>query len=298
MEPEKQQPPVAPNSTPEAAVPPAPAAPPHATLAHSYSEDLAKAMQTTDAAEVQELLSMAREKETVIKQAEEEKKTNWVFVLGTMLCFAVSGAVLWFIWDRFEQAQPVPIERVEQPVIFSQLAPIDTTTTDIRETVQHLRTTATLELNTPTVIPLITAAGEPLSPDEFLKFSEGAIPIGLREQTIALQLGAIATGTTVVPFVLLTGKDQEALTAQLRLAEPELLRGLYRALGIEISELMALFKTPFADDYVSNAPLRVLRKPGAEVPVFLYGFITNQSVVVTTDTAAFQQIYDAAITGR
>ncbi len=272
---------------------------PEVPLSRSYAEDLAHAMQATDAKTVQELLTLAREKETVITEAEEEQKTNWVFILGAMLCFAAVGIACWFIWNRYQDTRPVPIERTYSQAVFSQLSPIDSSKTDIREVVRTLQTTAPLSFNTPTIVPLVTASSsEPLAPSAFFTFIEGEVPPSLLSAITAVRLGGIATGDTVIPFIIITGTDQGALTQELRTAEPTLVRTFYRALGITIAAAPELLTASFQDEYISNISVRTIHTGNINTPSLVYGFISDESVVITTNTAAFARIYDVSITAR
>ncbi len=258
-------------------------------LVHSYSDDMAKAMQATEAGAVQELLAMAREKEETSLKTEKERKTSWLFILGAFLCFAAAGAALWVLWNSYQRSMPVPVQR-ERQVIFSQLMLVNAESTDIREVVSNAKSHADLRINTPYTIALIDANGLPLEPDAFMAFAEGNLPADFLSAIDTVRLGIVATGNTASPFILLQGKEGSSLTQKLSNIEPVLVRAFYRALGIDIRDQAEIFDQPFETIYVNNVPVRAVTGTG-NTPVAFYGFAEAQTAIITTDKDAFNAVY-------
>ena len=263
-------------------------------LLHSYTSDMATSMQATDAKTVQELLELAREKESVTEELVMKQQLGWVFILGAIVSFAAAGGALWFVWSEHNQSRTVPITKQVRPVVFQQLATVSTTNTDIREVLEEGKK-ATLSLNVPYVIPLVKdATQDPLAPGDFFNFIEGAAPPGLVAQIVAARVGVVATGTETVPFILFSTDNPGGLSAELTKAEPALLRTLYRGLGIDITAGASIFNKPFTAGYISNVPVRTLLNSENNT-VAVYGFIAPQTVIITPSVAAFKAVHQTIL---
>lgn len=279
-------------ATPEAPAPTPTSEPEktHAPIVHSYAEDLAQAMQATDASTVQDLLALAREKETAIAINEHEKKTSWLFIAGAVICFLVSGGMLYYVWNQYELSKPVSLTRTAATVTFPQLPLMEANKTDIREVVSYLKTKAPVELRKPAIVPIVTGT-EPLEPIAFMQFIEGELPPVILQQVTSIRIGVVATGTEAIPFLVFGTNDRDKLTSAFLAGEGELLRATYRALGVSIAENPTILETPFVGDNISNIPVRKLLDPATKELVALYGFSGDHLLVLTTNQSAFQDIY-------
>ncbi len=266
---------------------------------HTYQDDLAKAMDATDATVVQSLITEARVREEQQKEEVTRKRQKGWYIVGAfILGFGAIGASGYGIYHY--RTLTVPVQQSFSVGVFQQTAPIDSAATDIRETVAMLQKDTTLPEGKPVLVQLISNTPQPntlLSKEALFAFFEAKASEPFLASFGVLRYGVINTGKSVTPFVIGSVTDSEVTSKELLIAEPDMLRMLYKALNIPIAEYKESIGTTFTQQYVHNLPTRgmvVTTGDQATVPLY-YGYATEKLVVFSTDYTVLRTIYDSVI---
>lgn len=268
-------------------------------ILHTYQDDLAKAMDTTDAAVVQELLADAREREH--RQEDErtrKKQRGWytlITILLTLFALGIGGYGIYHYKNL-----TVPVEPTVSVGVFPETTPFAISDTDIRTLLTTLQTTALPRENTPTLVQLVRDAqtNTPLSKQELFSFFESKTTEPFLASFGVLRLGVVTVGAKTVPFLIGSVEESERTSKELLIAEPDLLRMLYNPLGISLSQYGESIGNTFTQEYMYNLPTRTLtlEKEGEKAMVLFYGYATENVVVFSTDYEVLKQVYDTIIT--
>lgn len=270
-------------------------------LAHTYQDDVARAMNATDAAVVQELLETAREKEVQQKAYSTSiHQRKWYSVYAvSLILLALIGFVFAFIYYT---RLTVPIQERVSVGVFPNTAPIAIDQTDIRQTLSTLALDGTLKEGKPTLVPLVTDSSTltPITKESFFSFIEARPSEPFAAAIDTIRLGTMNTGEKNVPFIILSAYDQQIISKELLIAEPQLLSLFYRSLSIDLSKYIARAGEEFQGVYRYNLPLRVLPQDpttveGTMAPILLYGFVSDRVVVITTDDNVLKAVYDMLV---
>jgi hypothetical protein len=267
-------------------------------ILHTYQDDLAKAMDATDATVVQQLLADAREREHRQEdEATRKKQRGWYSVTTILLILLALGIGGYGIYHY--QRLTVPVEQAPSVGVFPQTDPIVVSDTDIRALMVTLQTATTLEEGKPTLVQLVrdTITQTPLSKPELFSFFETRASEPFLGSFGVLHLGVLSLGTKTVPFIIGSVPDREVASKELLIAEPDLLRMLYAPLGIPLNEYTDLIGKTFSQNYVYNLPTRTLvvdTETGEEMVLF-YGYATDNVVVFSTDYEVLKRVYDSVI---
>lgn len=268
-------------------------------ILHTYQDDLAKAMDTTDATVVQELLADAREREH--RQEDEltrKKQRGWYTVTTivlTILALGIGGYGVYY-YNKLTVSVPPTVS----VGVFPETTPFVVADTDIRTLITTLQTTALPRENTPTLVQLVrdNQTNTPLSKQELFSFFESKATEPFLASFGVLRLGVVTVGTKTVPFLIGSVEESERTSKELLIAEPDLLRMLYNPLGVSLSEYGESIGTAFTQEYAYNLPTRTLtlEKEGEKTMVLFYGYATEKVVVFSTDYEVLKQVYDTIIT--
>lgn len=268
-----------------------------APILHTYQDDLAKAMDATDATVVQQLLADAREREHRQEdEATRKKQRGWYTITTILLILLALGIGGYGIYHY--QRLTVPVEQTPSVGVFPQTDPIVASDTDIRVLMATLQTSTTLEEGKPTLVQLVRDTTQtPLSKPELFSFFETRASEPFLGSFGVLRLGVLSLGTNTVPFVIGSVPDPEIASKELLIAEPDLLRMLYAPLGIPLNEYTDLIGKTFSQNYVYNLPTRTLtvETETGEAMVLFYGYATEGVVVFSTDYEVLKRVYDSVI---
>jgi hypothetical protein len=267
---------------------------------HTYSDDLAKAMDTTDAKVVQQLLNEGREREAVISEEKIIKKQKtWYSVGAIILIVATLASLLYSLY--YYTNLTVPIKPVPSVGIFPNTETINSTNTDIRKVVESLKKDTKLEESRPTLVSITKDESSllQLSSDEIFSFFESNATEPFLASFDIARLGVINIGGEVTTFIIASMTDTEISTKELLIAEPTLLRMFYKPLNINLTNYVKQIGKNFSGEYMYNIPTRVLRDdtvdPKKDNVIFFYAKVTDQIVVFTTKPNALKAIYDNLI---
>ena len=292
-------PPTEPQPVPDSNPPkkPEPVIEPH--HAHTYQDDLSKAMNATDAKVVQEMLETAREKEELMLEKSKRESQRRLYSILSFFFVVVALVAIGYGYYYY-RTLTVPVTRTYSVGVFPSTEPIVADDTDIRK-VTEMQKTTTLPEDKPTLAMIVAEANNlvPLTTNQFFQFIEAQPSEPFAGAIDAIRLGAMNTGVENVPFIILSVPDREVASKEFLIAEPDLLEIFYKALGIDISEHEEEIGRSFSGEYLYNLPVRSITSKnaatGEETLTLLYGYVTDHIVVITTQPEVLKQVYDTII---
>ena len=267
---------------------------------HTYADDLSKAMDTTEASTVQELLVNAREMEDAMHQQQKANaEKRWYSLLAACL---IAGAVCAAIFNSYyTNSLTVPAEKEVSIGVFPTTTAIVANDTDIRQLTESLKDRKDLPQKKPFLLSLVTDQQSltPLTSDETLAFAESSLNANLHMTLKNIHIGGYDTGTGIAPFVIAGVSDNEIATKELLIAEPSLLETFYKVLSVPIADYQDVATKNFVSAYANNIPIRTLslgnKKTRKSETVILYGYVTDNILVITTSPLALKAVYDTVI---
>lgn len=268
--------------------------------AHTYEDDVAKAMNATDATVVQELLITAREREASEKDYKKSTRQRKWYSLFSVIFVVL--AILTFGYAVYHYyTLTVPVEQRFSVGVFPNTSPIVVSGTDIRKTINSLAVDTILEENKPFLVSLVNDATTltPISKESFFNFIEAKPPEPFVASINIVRLGILNDGIQNNFFMILSAPDPEIIAKEFLFAEASLLQLFYRVLNIDISKHVTEAGKVFESDYMFNLPIRVLYGPTIEnevkQPILLYAHLTNNIIIVTTKPKVLKSVYDTIL---
>ena len=269
-------------------------------LMQTYENDLAKAMNTTDATVVAELLDSARTREaTLARTAHQRRARGWYVIISLLFILIAAAASVYGVYHYLHLT--VPVQQNVSVGVFPTTTPIDTTTTDITQTVATVVADATLPSSKPTLVPLLSDSTirAPLSVSQFFAY----INANPSEPFVAVfslaRLGVVNLENRNVPFIIGSVPNVDVASKELLIAEPDLVRMFYHALNIDLTSHQTEVGKGFTSEYMYNLPVRVLRSSnpttGESSVVLLYGYVSDNTVVITDTPLVLKAVYDTII---
>jgi hypothetical protein len=270
------------------------------SLAHTYQDDLAQAMNATDATEVQALLSQAREKdaEAAIEVVEQREK-KWYStssILLIILTLAVIGAGTYYYMHL-----TVPIQPAASVGVFQSSGTIVASGTTIQDVLNSFTTSTSLPQGKPLLVNLVTdtASGTLISNAQLYSFIGATVPEPLQSVISSVRLGVVNTGQEVLPFIIASVPDPEKASNEFSIEEPTLIQMFSHALNVDATTIPTQPAQAFQSQYFYNLPVRTLTvtDPTTQQPklVFLYGYATNNVLVMATKPEVLKAVYDTVI---
>ncbi len=269
----------------------------------TYQSDLARAMDTTEAKAVQELLETAREKEAYEKEREVvHHQRSWYTTGGIILILLALGAAAYGVW--YYRNLTVSVAPRPAAGVFQSLEPIVASDTTIETSVASLTTNESIPEGKPFVVPIVgdSAARAALDPESALAFMK----VNLGEPFLAtislVRFGVMNTGDRVSPFIIFSTPTPELATKEFLIAEPTLLEKVRPALNITTTSNTSDIGTSFVSKYMYNLPVRILTATDIDTQVqtilLYYGYATDNTIVLATDPTVLKAVYDTIIRQR
>jgi len=310
MNPEEKTTPPAPAEPTTVAVPPPDVLPPEILQpeptaphrSHTIDDDVSKAMNTTDAEVVQEMLITARQREADEKQFKKVSvQRKWY---STFSIIFITLALVGFGYAVYHYKKlTVEIEKGYSVGVFPSTPPVTIDTTDIRQTIELLEG-ANYSEGKPLLVPLVKDAESllPISREEFFTFIEARPTEPFVASIETIRLGIMNGGNAQSPFLILSVADPQIASKEFLIAEDTLLQLFYRALGIDLADYVSEVGREFESAYIYNLPVRKLIEIDPETKesttVLLYGYATSNIIVVTTKPEVLKAVYDTIIRQR
>ncbi len=266
---------------------------------HTYDDDLAKALDATDAKIVQQMLNEGREREqNTIEEKKSKKQKGW-YKAGVIILLLFTSLALAYGVYHYKKLT-VPAEYSASVGVFPSTETVLFSTTDIRKVVENIKSNNDLGANKPTLVPLVSDEQNLnlLSVNEIFSFFEASPSEPFLTSFNIVRLGIMNTGIENAPFVIASVNNAEIASKELLIAEPGLLQMFYRPLGIDLAEHSQEIGREFTGEYMYNIPVRTVRYNNEERSgnlLFFYGRATDDIVVFTTKPEVLKAIYDSLI---
>ncbi len=283
-------------------MPDTPAQPPHNERPgmQTYQSDLSRAMDTTDATVVQELLATAREKEALARDRETVRhQRGWYTAGGIILILLALGACVYGVY--YYKHLTVNAEPQIQIGVFQSTNPLIASDTSIETYIAQLSDRTDIPEGKPFLVPIVAdnTTLALLTPEETLS------KVGWRasEPFIAalslVRLGVFNTGNAIVPFLIFSVPNPDIATKEFLIAEPTLLANTAPVLGINMSMHTAEIGKGFVSSYLYNLPVRSLRSfdpdTNQETLLLYYAYATDHTIVLSTNPSVLKAVYDTII---
>ena len=279
-----------------------PAQEPQKHTMQTYADDLSKALDTTDAAVVQELLKEGREREAQEKEKALRAHQGVWYKAGTIILILCTLVAIGYSAYYYAHLT-VPAQKAVSVGIFPSTSVILASDTDIRKAVELIKEDTSLEEGRPYLVPLVSdsSALTLLTPNELFSFFEAKASEPLVTSFNLLRLGVMNDKGNRTPFLIGATKDAEISAKELLIAEPSLLQIFYRPLDIDISGHATEIGKAFSGEYLYNIPIRALRydsETEKEKLLFFYARVTDEIVVFTTSPSVLKAIYNSLVSQR
>jgi hypothetical protein len=269
---------------------------------HTYANDLANALDTTDATVIQQIMKEGKEREADEAAAVVERREQAWYKAGAIiliLCTLGAGGYSAYYYTHLT----VPAEKTPSVGVFPSTTTVVAPDTSITKVLASLGTNETLEDGRPYLIPLVSDERTLtlLSNTALFSFFEANPSEPFLTSFHILRYGVMKQGTVYVPFIIGSTKDTDISTKELLIAEPDLLQMLHKPLGIDLTLHAPEIGKSFSGGYMFNIPVRTLRYDTEEKKgelLFLYGRASEDIVVFTTAPSALKAIYDSLIQQR
>jgi hypothetical protein len=177
---------------------------------HTYEDDLAKALDATDAVVVQQMLSEGREREqNAIDERQRKIQKRWYRLGAIILILATSASLFYSLY--YYRRLTVPAQYVPSVGVFPSTSPIVASTTDIRKVVDSLKADTTLDNGKPTLSLIVNDDKDLiiLSPNEIFSFFESNPSEPFLASFNIVRLGAMNIGSENIPFVIASVNNAE-----------------------------------------------------------------------------------------
>jgi hypothetical protein len=296
-------------------------------LSHTYQDDMSKAMNATDVKEVQSMLTQAREQEAESTMIVTEQKEKSWYSVSSFILVVLTLAVLGY-GTYYYMHLTVPVQPAVSVGVFPNTDPIVASSTTVGETLATLRTSTTLPIGRPVLVNLVTdtQSNTPLTNTQLYTFIGADLSTPLQDAIMSAKLGIVNTGKDILPFVVISVPDPEKASNALSSEEPTLMSEFAKVFSpaetavvpasagntqqSALSALVASQSTPqvtpvqvtsnaFQSQYFYNLPVRSLTetdpKSGQQRIIFLYGYATNNVVVITSTPEVLKAVYDTVI---
>ena len=273
---------------------------PQRPIIHTYQDDLARAMDATEASVVTKLMQTAREKESSMKEKERIARDNRWYSTGALILIIIALASGVYGVYHYKSLT-VPAETNYAVGIFQSLDPVDTSTTSLASLLDTLRSNDTLLINKPTVVPLVSNMTT-LTPSDVpttLTYLQARTSEPFQSAIDLVRYGVMHTADGNVPFILFSISHTEVATKEFLIAEQTMLDTFGTALGIDTSTYHDTIGRGFATEYRYNLPLRTLSMTDPDTKekslVMYYGYATDHAIVMATEPSVLKAIYDTII---
>ncbi len=269
-------------------------------MSHTYQDDLAKAMNATEVGDVQKMLTEAREQETEAAiEVEELQEKKWYSTTSLILILLTLGVIAYGAY--YYMHLTVPVQPAISVGVFQNSDPIVVSTTTIKDVIASLKTSTSLTVGKPTLVNLITDAQSktPISTAQLYSFIGASLTEPLAASINSARLGVVNTGQDVLPFIVASISDPEKASNEFTIAEPILLNMFAPALNINTATIPQQPAQVFRSQYFYNLPVRSLYTTDTTTNqpkiIFLYGYATNNVLVITTAPEVLKAVYDTVI---
>lgn len=270
----------------------------HRPIIHTYGDDMAHAMDATDAKVVAELLQTAREREASAKEVIHVRDERAWYTTGALLLLVLAIASAFYGYYHYRHLT-VPAAPAYSVGVFPSIDPVIASNTDITTLVSSLETLQTLSLDTPTLVPITDESHALLSTEQFFESIHARVSEPFQHAIDIVRFGVLHSDTRISSFLIFYVRDPEIATKEFLIAEPTMLETFSPILGINPDDHQAEIGKGFESGYRSNLAVRTLSAAdsttGTRSLLLYYGYATDNTIVMATDPAVLKTVYDSII---
>jgi len=269
-------------------------------VVHTYENDMARAMNVSDAKTVQALLNNARDRESFEQLERHNKKARGWYTAGSIILLLVALAAIGYGAYHYNRLT-VPVTDSVSIGVFSSTDSILSTSTTIEPLLQELITTnQEFSVNKPYLVELVAdSTTQTLLSNTALFSFMGANPTEPFATSLSVvRLGIVDTGEKTLPFIIASTTTPDITLKEFLIAEPSMLEMFKRALTIDTTTIAPETTTKFVGEYRYNVPVRTLYTTdlsGNKILTMLYASVTDNIIVITTDPAVLKAVYDTVL---
>lgn len=284
---------------PEAKIIVAPESVENTKVVHTYEDDMAQAMDVTDAKVVQELMFTARERETIEETQKHNKKAKKWYTAFSILFILIAFAALSYGTYHYNSLT-IPATNTISVGVFPTTDSFVASSSTLETFFAQLQDSKTLIKNKPYLATLVTdtATQNLLTNNALFSFIGAQFTEPFITSLSAVRVGVFDKGNEVVPFIIASAIDQDITIKEFLIAEPTMVKEFARALSLTDTEITPEATNTFVSEYRYNLPVRTLyttTPSGEKVLTILYGFITKNIVLITTDPLILKTAYDTVL---
>ena len=267
-------------------------------ILRTLQTDTGVAVKASTPAIVRAVMVQEKEREAVAEIVSPTSKKNITYIVISGLLFLVGvGLLVYVLYPRQTSVSFVKTGKVSSIVVADTAESLhvdDGRPDDVKKSIaQKLATLGTPE-NGVSYLAVTTRA---VTGEYVLSSTEFISRIGTRETESLVPLliprfmvGRIATPTGSEPFLLFETTEFVDAANAMRIWETKLFDDMYGLFGISIEGNNAsLFNTSFTGEVIANKYVRVLKNTEG-TPVLIYGFIDDNTIMVTTNQNAAEAL--------
>ncbi len=269
-------------------------------VVQTYQSDLERAMDTTDAKVVQELLENAREREQIEKEKEITiNQRRWYRAGGMLLIILAIGALGYGVY--YYKNLTVSVEERTSVGIFQNIRPISSIKTPFQDAMREITSLENLAPGKPFLVPVVTdeISLTLLSKEELVHYIGARASEPFLGAISLVRLGVYNTGVKVSPFMIFSVPDPEIASKEFLIAEPNLLTMFAPVLNIDLEFYENEIGKGFTSSYMYNLPVRILKSKDPdtkeETILLYYGYATDNTIVLSTNPTILKAVYDTII---
>ena len=270
----------------------------------TFSTDMAAAARTEKGKKIRKTIEEAKQREEEKKQLASIPKLNLVFVISGVL-LVVIGIVLFYLGAAQRQAI-VEEKSVSLPeLIFSEVQKeVELTGLSRQKIIETITSSLKNDrLEYDSIENLILTEATPLakkiiSPRRFFDLIESQASATFLSQLGDLFMLGIYARDANHLFILLKTPSFEAAAPGLKAWEERIVDDLYELFDIDVSgDKKILFNQLFEDKLVNNKNSRVILDKEENIS-FMYQFINDQTIIITTSVSVLREVTNRITAGR
>lgn len=268
----------------------------HGIIMQTYKSDLSKALDTTEADVVQQLLKTARDKENFEKETIKNKIQRSWYTVGALAIMVLAIAISLFAFFYYKKLT-VPAEKNFSVGIFQRSSPVVASGSSIENIFTEINSSQVFPDSKPILFNIVSddKTFSEINKFQFFDFLKAKVTEPFAYQIQVIKLGEVNNGEESTPFIIMSVVDPEIASKEFLIMEPDLLNVFHKALNINLSSHKEQIGESFESNYFYNLPVRILYSTDRNNILMFYGYATPNTVVITTRPDVFKIVYDTII---
>jgi hypothetical protein len=273
----------------------------------TYSSDAAEAIKMQEQASVAKIAiaqeEQRREQGEEIGAEPKSKKGFWLLLLVIVLVVLGAAAVptVQYILNQKKQAVPVSVEKTIIPFDHQETLTLDNATRvdflgainvlatkpPTNSTIEYIKVLENIQdVNKKTVT-------QEIAPDVFANIIGPNIPSALARSFDSDYMYGIEDISNPKPFIIFKTSSYQQTFANMLRWETKMISDLSPILNLGTD----VAGRSFTDQVIINKDVRAVTAPDGTI-LFLYGFLDNQTLIITTNSKTFQDLNSSYVASR